>query len=49
MNYRYLFPIVVIFVCTLGCGGDPAPEITEDVAAEIAAEDEEIVDAESEL
>ena len=33
----------------VGCGAPEPPEINQDVAAEIAAEDEAIVDAESEL
>lgn len=49
MNKKFCMAFATLIVCIAGCGSDPAPELTEDVASQIAAEDEQIVDAESEL
>lgn len=41
---------MLLISCGLvGCGPEPAPEIDQDVAAQVAAEDEQVADAESEL
>ncbi|QDV87934.1 hypothetical protein [Planctomycetes bacterium TBK1r] len=45
--------LIVLATCLLmplvGCGGPAPPEIDTDISAEIQAEDEAIIDAESEL
>ena len=50
---RYRLALIVLATCLLmpliGCGGPAPPGIDTDVAAEIQAEDEAIIDAESEL
>ncbi|MCS7466606.1 hypothetical protein NZK35_08115 [Stieleria sp. ICT_E10.1] len=50
---RYSLALILITACLvmpmIGCGGSAAPEIDTDVAAEIQAEDEAVIDAESEL
>ncbi|MEM0927457.1 MAG: hypothetical protein AAGJ83_15530, partial [Planctomycetota bacterium] len=46
---RMALSVLVLSMLVLGCGSDPPPEITDDVAAQIAAEDQEVVDSESEL
>ncbi|MCD0458209.1 hypothetical protein [Roseiconus lacunae] len=49
LNSLALLSLLVLFVA-VGCGGAPeAPEISSDVAAQIAAEDEAVIDGESEL
>ncbi|QDV46805.1 hypothetical protein Enr13x_67140 [Stieleria neptunia] len=50
---RTRLALIVFIACLvmpmIGCGGPAPPEIDTDVAAEIQAEDEAIIDAESEL
>ncbi|MDV6031772.1 MAG: hypothetical protein F9B45_17105 [Phycisphaera sp. RhM] len=50
-RYRLALILLATFLLMpmVGCGGPAPPEIDTDIAAEIQAEDEAIIDAESEL
>ena len=48
LSWAYVL-ILVSSLSVFGCGAPEPPEISEDVAEQIAAEDQQVHDAESEL
>ncbi|WP_182866373.1 hypothetical protein [Stieleria mannarensis] len=47
--FALMFLVACLCLPVFGCGAPAAPEIDPDVAAEIQAEDQAVLDAESEL